>query len=66
MILTIAVNAILVVGVVAMVVTPLIWAIITEHRANLAATDGATTRRARGLDRRRARRAQHTPLAGRV
>ncbi len=32
MILTVVLNAILAVGVIVMVVTPLVWAILTQHR----------------------------------
>jgi hypothetical protein len=46
MILTAILNAILALGVIVMVVTPLVWAILTQHRDHprSAATDGGPAR----------------------
>ncbi len=67
MILTAILNVILAVGVIAMVLTPLVWAILTQHRdhAHPAAVDGATARVPASRARRRTRR-PYEPVAGRV
>jgi hypothetical protein len=68
MILTAILNAILALGVIVMVVTPLVWAILTQHRDHPlpAATDGGPARAPQSDDRRRAPRQQYTPVAGRA
>jgi hypothetical protein len=51
-----------------MVVTPLVWAILTQHRDHPlpAATDGGPARAPQSDDRRRAPRPQYTPVTGRA
>lgn len=68
MIRTAIFNAILAVGVIVMVVTPLVWAILTQHRDHprQAATAGATMRARQGRERRRDPRPQYKPLEGRI
>ena len=68
MTLTVIVNAILVVGVTVMVVAPLMWAILTQHRDHpgTAATDSATMPAPQSRGRRHAARPQYNPVAGRL
>jgi hypothetical protein len=68
MILTAILNATLVVVVIAMVVTPLVWAILTQHRDHprLSATDGATGQARQVGKRRRITRARYKPAVGGV
>ncbi len=65
MILTAILNATLAVGVIVMVITPLVWAILTEHRDHRrrAATDGATGTAAKSRARKQTRR-PYQPVAG--
>jgi hypothetical protein len=64
MTLTIILNAILGVGVIAVVVTPLVWAILTQQRDHLRlkTADAVTRRRPQTAERRRARPAQRRPI----
>jgi hypothetical protein len=66
MTLTAILNAILAVGVIVIVVTPLVWAILTQHRhlPGLAATDSATGPAAQVSERLRAARGHCQPAAG--
>ncbi|MEO6857140.1 MAG: hypothetical protein ABI323_00920 [Solirubrobacteraceae bacterium] len=68
MILTAILNAILAVSVIVMVLTPLVWAILTQQRdhSRQPAMDGATMRAPQSRERWRARRPQHNAVAGRV
>jgi hypothetical protein len=68
MILTAILNAILAVGVIVMVVTPLAWAILAQHRDHPgpATTDGATVTAPHSRDRRHAARPQAKPVVGRI
>ncbi len=68
MILIAVLNAILAVGVIAMVVTPLVWAILTQHRDHslTAAAEGVTPRTPQAPERRRAQRPQYKPVMGRI
>jgi hypothetical protein len=68
MILTAILNGILAVGVIVMVVTPLVWAILTQHRDYLgpAAADTATIDTPHSRERRHAARPQYKPLGGRI
>jgi hypothetical protein len=61
-------NAILALGVLVMVVTPLVWVILTQHRdhARPVATDGAHARPLHPEPRRRAQQPSYQPLAGRA
>ncbi len=65
---TIILNAILALGVIAMVVTPLVWAILTQHRDHptLAAAESATADQSHSRDRRHATRPQYKPAIGRA
>ena len=68
MILTVVFNAILAVGVIVMVVTPLVWAILTQHRDHPrpAATDAATMDAPQSRERRHAARPHYQPVVGRI
>ncbi len=68
MIMTAIINAILAVGVIVMVVTPLVWAILTQHHDHprLAATDGATVRTPQPRKPRHTGRPQYEPDVGRA
>jgi hypothetical protein len=74
MVLTVIFNAILALGVIVMVVTPLGWAILTQHRdhAHPAPTDGPimhsppTMRSPQSRDRQPSRRPQYKPVGGRA
>jgi hypothetical protein len=61
-------NAILAVGVIAMVVTPLVWAILTQHRGHPrpAATVGATAGPPSPQPRRPSSRPRQTAVIGRA
>jgi hypothetical protein len=67
MILLATLNAILAVGVSVLVVTPLVWAILTQHRdpPHHTATAGATERAPQSRERRHAARPRYKPLVGR-
>ena len=68
MIMTAIINAILAVGVIVMVVTPLVWAILTQHSRPPApaATDGATVRTPEPRKPRYAHRPEYEPVVGRA
>jgi hypothetical protein len=63
MILTAILNAILALGVITLVVTPLVWAILTQHRDH---PRPAATVRPPSPARRRAPRPSHKSVIGRV
>lgn len=67
MIITTILNAVLVLGVIVMVLTPLVWAIRTQHRDHpaAAATGGAAMSHAQRHPRRHAPRLRH-PVTGRA
>ena len=58
---TLIVNVILCIGVIVMVVTPLVWAILTQHRDH-PQPDGGIAHRSERREHRRARRPQ--PVRG--
>jgi hypothetical protein len=66
--LTVIFNAILAVGVIVMVVTPLAWAILTQHRdyPRQLATDGATMRAPRAATVGRSTVRSTSPSFGRA
>jgi hypothetical protein len=66
MITTAILNLILALGVTVMVVTPLAWAILSQHRdhPHPARTDATTARASQSDDGRRAPRPQQRPVAG--
>ena len=68
MIPTAILNAILAVGVIVIVVTPLVWAILTQHRDHPrpAATVGATAGPPSPEPRRPSSRPRHTAVIGRA
>ena len=68
MITTAIFNAILAVSVIVMVVTPLVWAILTQHHDHprSVATDGATVRTAEPRKPRHTDRPQYEPDMGRA
>lgn len=68
MILTAILNATLAVGVIAMVLTPLVWAILTQHRDHPrpAATVGATAGLPGPQPRRPSSRPRQTAVIGRA
>jgi hypothetical protein len=68
MVLTVLFNAILAVGVIVMVVTPLVWAILTQHRdhPHLEATGAAKTEARQSRERRHAPRPQYDSILGRI
>ena len=68
MIMPAIINTILAVGVIVMVVTPLVWAILTQHHDHprLAATDGATVRTTEPRKPRHAERPEYKPVVGRA
>ena len=68
MILTAIVNAILAIGVIIVVVTPLVWAILTQHRDHPrpAATVGTTLCPLSPEPRRPFPRARHEAVIGRA
>jgi hypothetical protein len=61
-------NAILAVGVTVMVVTPLVWAILTQHRDHPrpAATEAATMDAPQSRERQHTARPHYQPVAGRI
>jgi hypothetical protein len=63
MILTAILNTMLAAGMIVMVITPLVWAILTQHRDHprLAATDGATGLAPQASERPRTARAHYKP-----
>jgi hypothetical protein len=62
MALVIALNAVLCLGVIVMVVSPLVWAVFTQERDwQKAATAASATRARRTAARRRGRSARYTP-----
>lgn len=67
MVITTILNAVLVLGVIVMVLTPLVWAILTQHRdhPDAAATHGGATSQAPRHPRRHAPQLRH-PAIGRV
>ncbi len=68
MILTAILNAILAVGVIVMVVTPLVWAILTQHRDHPcpAATARTAARPPSPEPRRPSSQPRREPVAGRA
>lgn len=68
MIPTTILNAILAVGVIVMVATPLVWAILTERHDHPRepAIDPATMRAPQSRELQRSRRPQHNPAARRA
>ena len=68
MIMTAIINAILAVGVIVMVVTPLVWAILTQHHDHppRAAADGATVRTTASRKPRHAERPEYKAVVGRA
>lgn len=68
MVLTGIVNVLLAVGVIVMVVAPLVWAILTQHRDHqrVATADGRTGHTYGGRVRRRTTRPQYRPVTGRA
>lgn len=68
MITTAILNIVLALGVIVMVVTPLVWAILTQHRdrPRIAAIDSAGTSPQNHQPRRRAAQPSYRPLAGRA
>jgi ABC-type glycerol-3-phosphate transport system permease component len=68
MILTAILNAILVLGVIVMVITPLVWAILTQHLDHpwLAATHRAPGLSPDRQPRRRAPQPSYKPVTGRT
>lgn len=68
MLLAAIINAILALGVIVMVVTPLVWAILPQDRDHpgLAVTARATPRRPDPQPYRHTRRPRHTPVARRA
>ncbi|HSP64973.1 MAG TPA: hypothetical protein VLO10_02170 [Candidatus Deferrimicrobium sp.] len=68
MIMTAVINAILALGVFVMVVTPLVWAIVTQHHDHprRAAADGATVRRTEPRKPRHVDRPEYKPVVGRA
>ncbi len=68
MTLTVLLNAILAIGVTVMVVTPLVWAILTQHRDDprQAASGAGTIDAPQGRERRHAARGQYKPIVGRI
>jgi ABC-type cobalt transport system substrate-binding protein len=65
MILTAIFNAVLAVGVIVMVVTSLMWAILTQH-GDPGGADSATVRTHRNGEHRHARSPQYKPIVGRA
>ncbi len=65
MILTAIFNAVLAVGVIVMVVTPLMWAILTQH-GDPGGPDSATVRTHHHGEHRHARSPQYKPIVGRA
>ena len=68
MTMTAIIHAILAVGVIVMAVTPLVWAILTQHHDHprRAATAGATVRTAEPPTPRHADRPDYKPVVGRA
>jgi hypothetical protein len=68
MVLTVLFNAILALGVIVMVVTPLVWAILTQHRDHPQpeATDTAKIDTRQSRERRHAARPQYDSILGRI
>lgn len=68
MLTTTILNAVLALGVIVMVVAPLVWAILTQHRDHLqpAATDGATARPLHPQPSTRAPQPNYKPVVGRA
>jgi hypothetical protein len=68
MITTAILNAVLALGVIVMVVTPLVWAILTQRRDDprSGATVGASTRPVYRQSSRRGSRPSYGPLTGRA
>ncbi len=66
MILTAILNATLALAMSVIVVAPLVWAILTQHRDHprSAATDGAAGRAAKASERLRTARAHYKPAVG--
>ncbi len=66
MITAVILNAVLALGVMVMVVAPLVWAIMTQHRdhPHTAATDGGTTGPTQRQTRRPAPQPRHNPVIG--
>jgi hypothetical protein len=66
MITTAILNVVLALGVIIMVVTPLVWAIFTQHREHpgTAATDCSTIHLTQPQTRSHARQPRHTPVIG--
>ncbi len=61
-------NIVLALGVIVMVVAPLVWAILTQHRdrPQLAVTDAATARTPHPQPRTRSRQPSYEPVGGRA
>ncbi len=68
MITTMILNAVLALGVIVMVVAPLVWAIVTQHRdlPHTAATGSGTISPTRRQSPRHAPQRRHNPVIGRA
>ncbi len=61
-------NVILALGVIVMVIAPLVWAILTQHRDHpwLVVTDGASGRQPQAQPRQRTSRPSYRPVIDRA
>jgi hypothetical protein len=68
MVSTAILNAVLALGVIVIVVAPLVWAIMTQHRdhPHTAATDSGTVRQTQRQTRLHAPQPQQRPVIGRA
>ena len=68
MVMTAILNAIAGLGVTVMVIAPLVWAILTQHRDHpgRAQPDGGPARAPQSQSRQRRRRPRYTSAAGRA
>ncbi len=68
MLTTAILNVVLALGVIVMVVAPLIWAVVTQHRDHpqLAVNDGATARPSQGKLRIHAAQPSYKTVVGRA